>query len=152
MDIRPLDKDKEAEVCAKLMASSEPWKTLKRGYRKSLEIIKDPLREVYLAFIEGEITGFIILVMRGAFTGYVQSIYVSPKHRGKGIGTHLMDYAEKRIFSETKNVFICVSDFNESAMRLYLKRGYKVIGNIPDYIIAGSSEILLRKTIGPLIN
>lgn len=150
MEIRLLETDNEAELCVQLMASSEPWKTLKRGYDQSLEIIKDPLLEVYLGIMDGEIIGFIIIVMKGAFTGYIKSIFVSPTHRGKGIGSRLMDFAEKRIFSETKNVFLCVSDFNEGAMRLYLKRGYKVIGEIPDYIIMGSAEILLRKTTGPL--
>jgi ribosomal-protein-alanine N-acetyltransferase len=137
-------------MCARLMASSEPFKTLRRGYDESLRIINDPLREVYLALIDGEVIGFIVVVMKGAFTGYIQSICVSPDYRGKGVGSRLMDYAETRILSETPNVFLCVSDFNDRAMNLYLRRGYKVIGEIPDYLIEGSSEIFLRKTIGPL--
>jgi ribosomal-protein-alanine N-acetyltransferase len=150
MDIRLLGTDPEAEMCARLMASSEPFKTLRRGYDESLRIINDPLREVYLALIDGEVIGFIVVVMKGAFTGYIQSICVSPDYRGKGVGSRLMDYAETRILLETPNVFLCVSDFNDRAMKLYLRRGYKVIGEIPDYLIEGSSEIFLRKTIGPL--
>ena len=150
MDIRLLGTDPEAEMCARLMASSEPFKTIRRGYDESLRIIKDPLREVYLALIDGEVIGFIVVIMKGAFTGYIQSICVSPDYRGKGVGSRLMDYAETRILLETPNVFLCVSDFNDRAMKLYLRRGYKVIGEIPDYLIEGSSEIFLRKTIGPL--
>ena len=88
--------------------------------------------------------------MKGAFIGYIKSICVSSDYRGKGIGTSLMDFAKRRILSETPNVFICVSDFNTKAMDFYLDRGYEVIGEIKDYIIEGSSEILLRKTICPL--
>jgi ribosomal protein S18 acetylase RimI-like enzyme len=61
-----------------------------------------------------------------------------------------MAFAERRIFSETPNAFICVSSFNGGARRLYERLGYQVIGELEDYVIPGHSEILLRKTIGPL--
>jgi ribosomal protein S18 acetylase RimI-like enzyme len=150
MEIRALSTDSEAEKCAEMMESYEPWKTLGRGYAESLDIIKDPSREVYLALVGGEILGFIILELKGAFIGYIKSICISTDYRGKGMGTSLMEFAERRILSETPNVFICVSDFNTRAMNFYLDRGYEVIGEIKNYIIEGSSEILLRKTTGPL--
>jgi ribosomal protein S18 acetylase RimI-like enzyme len=61
-----------------------------------------------------------------------------------------MAFAERRILAETPNVFICVSSFNDGARRLYERLGYEVVGELKDYIVAGHSEILLRKTIGPL--
>ena len=61
-----------------------------------------------------------------------------------------MDYVEKRILGETPNVFICVSSFNERARKLYERRGYEVVGELKNWIVNGNSEILLRKTIGPL--
>jgi ribosomal protein S18 acetylase RimI-like enzyme len=51
---------------------------------------------------------------------------------------------------QTANVFMCVSSFNIEAKRLYIRLGYEVVGELRDYIVAGHSEILLRKTIGPL--
>jgi ribosomal protein S18 acetylase RimI-like enzyme len=45
---------------------------------------------------------------------------------------------------------MCVSSFNDGALRLYQRLGYQKVGELPDYIVAGHSEILLRKTIGPL--
>jgi ribosomal protein S18 acetylase RimI-like enzyme len=139
----------EAEVCARMMAKSEPWITLQRDFDTSLGMITDRSREVYLATIDGQVAGFIVLVMRGAFVGYIQSICVAPEWRGQGIGSQLMAYAERRIFSETPNAFICVSSFNRGARRLYERLGYEVIGELEDYIIRGHSEILLRKTIAP---
>jgi ribosomal protein S18 acetylase RimI-like enzyme len=105
---------------------------------------------VYLAVSHNDIVGFMILNMHGAFVGYVQSVCIAPEWRNRGIGSQLMAYAEKRIFSVTPNVFICVSSFNPGAQRLYERRGYHVIGELKDYIISGHSEILLRKTIAPL--
>jgi ribosomal-protein-alanine N-acetyltransferase len=148
--IRRLRRGAEAEICAHMMANSEPWITLRRDYDASLKILTDPSREVYLAMVGDEIVGFTILNMNGAFVGYLQSVCVAPPWRGKGIGSQLMDFAEKRIFTETPNVFICVSSLNKRVQRLYERRGYEVIGELKHYIVPDHSEILLRKTIAPL--
>jgi len=133
-----------------MMASSEPWVTLQRDYDASLKILTDPSKEVYLAMASNEIVGFALLTMHGTFIGYLQSIYVSPEWRGNGVGSELMDYVERRILSETPNVFICVSSFNQRVQRLYERRNYEVVGELRNWIVPGHSEILLRKTIGPL--
>ena len=150
IEVRQLRGGSESEACARMMAGSEPWITLERGYDESLEIISDPSREVYLAVIGGEIAGFVVLEMSGAFVGYVKSICVSPKWRGRGVGGRLMSFAEERIFLEAPNVFLCVSGFNEGARRFYERLGYEVVGELRDYIVPGRSEILMRKSIAPL--
>ncbi|MEW5815036.1 MAG: N-acetyltransferase [Spirochaetota bacterium] len=149
-EIRKLQHPAEAEICARIMANSEPWITLQRNFDASLRITTDPSREIYLATVNGEIVGFTILLIQGAFIGYIQSVCVAPGWRSKGIGSQPMAFAEKRIFSETPNVIICVSSFNKGAQRLYERFGYEVIGELKDYIISGHSEILLRKTIAPM--
>jgi ribosomal protein S18 acetylase RimI-like enzyme len=150
IEVKKLQDTSEAETCARMMANSEPWITLRRDHDASLKIVTDPSREVYLATISGKIVGFTILLMQGAFVGYIQSVCVAPERRSKGIGSQLMAFSEKRIFSETPNVFICVSSFNKGAQELYERLGYEAIGELKDYIISGHSEILLRKTIAPL--
>ncbi len=148
--IRPLSTE-DIAPCAQMMANSEPWLTLGRDYEASYQTICDPVKEVYSAATEDMIAGFIIINMSGAFTGYIQSICVDPEWRGRGIGTQLINYAEERIFRSVPNVFICVSSFNQGARKLYERLGYRVIGELQDYIISGASEILLRKTIAPLM-
>jgi len=150
IEIRRLERRSDAEICARMMASSEPWVTLQRDYDASLKILTDPSKEVYLAMASNEIVGFALLTMHGTFIGYLQSIYVSPEWRGNGVGSELMDYVERRILSETPNVFICVSSFNQRVQRLYERRNYEVVGELRNWIVPGHSEILLRKTIGPL--
>jgi ribosomal-protein-alanine N-acetyltransferase len=145
-----LHQKNEAETCANMMANSEPWITLRRDYDASLKNLTDPSKEVYLALVDDEIAGFAVLNMQGAFVGYIQSVCVAPQWRNKRIGSHLMDFVEKRIFSETPNAFICVSSFNRGVQRLYERRGYETIGELKDFIVPGHSEILLRKTIAPL--
>lgn len=148
--IRQLKGGDEVHLISAFMASSEPWVRLKRTYEESVRMLNDPVREVYVAEVRGEVAGFTILRMNGAFVGYIQTVGVLPGWRDRGIGSRVIRYAEDRIFSEAPNAFICVSSFNEGARRLYERLGYKVVGELTDYIIPGHSEILMRKTIAPL--
>ena len=156
--IRALATDAEARACAEIMSTSEPWVTLGRLFEESYHILRDPEREVYVA-LESEdvaesktprVAGFLILVMQGAFVGYIQSLAVHPRWRGRGLGTSLMAFAERRIFRVQPNVFICASSFNPGARRLYERLGYEVVGELTDFVVRGHSEMLMRKTTGPL--
>jgi len=131
------------------MADSEPWLTLRRDFDASLKMLTHPQREVYLAIADSEIAGFVMLNAHGSFP-HLQSVCVAPHWRNKGIGTQLIDYAEKRLFSETPNVFTCLSSFHRRPLTLFERRGYEVIGELKNWIASGYSQILLRKTIGPL--
>lgn len=144
--------DGDARACARIMAENEPWITLRRDYEASLAIVRDPLREVYVACptAAADVLGFVILVMHGAFVGYIQSIGVREDWRGRGLGTRLIAFAEARIFRETPNVFICASSFNERARALYARLGYETVGELRDYVVRGESELLMRKSVGPL--
>src|SRR5215467_13108719 len=105
-EIRPLAS--EAESCAQMMCATEPWLTLGRTFDESLAVIRDPTQEVYVAVAGEQLLGFIIIMMRGAFTGYIRSVCVAERARGRGVGTRLVEFAERRIFRETPNVFLCV--------------------------------------------
>ncbi len=150
MEIRPLGNADEARRCAEMMCSTEPWITIARNFDESLALVGDPTREVYVAYGGGELQGFIILNMRGAFVGYIQTVCVDANARGAGIGTRLVEFAEERIFSQAPNVFLCVSSFNPRARALYERLGYELIGELKDYLIRGESELLMRKTIAPI--
>jgi ribosomal-protein-alanine N-acetyltransferase len=150
--IRRLQGADEAQVCARWMANSEPWITLRRTYDESISMLNDPAREVYVGIVEDDIIAFLILRMDGAFIGYIQTVAVVPEWRGRGVGSRLIEYAEERIFRETPNVFISASSFNPGAQRLYKRLGYEVVGELKDYVVPGHSEVLMRKTIGPLVD
>jgi ribosomal protein S18 acetylase RimI-like enzyme len=149
LSLQRLSQPEEAESCARLMSSTEPWITLGRSREASLDLVRDAGREVYIARVGGLFAGFLILNMRGAFVGYIQTVCLVPEQRGQGLGTAIIGWAEDRIFRESPNVFMCVSSFNKDAQRLYQRLGYTVIGELTDYLVPGHSEILLRKSKGP---
>lgn len=150
LSITRLESQADAEACARLMASSEPWLTLGRTLEASLRIVQDPTREVYIIRDDAGLAGFLILCMTGALVGYIQTVCIEADRRGQGLGSKLVEFAERRILAESPNVFMCVSSFNHGARRLYERLGYHVVGELTDYIVQGHSELLLRRTVGPL--
>lgn len=120
-------------ACARIMAAADPWHKLGLGYKVCLKNVSAPLREVYAMRVHGKITGVIVLQMTGAFKGYIQTVCVTPEARGRGAGTSLVKFAEKRIFRESPNVFLCVSSFNKKARKLYKRLGYKKAGPLQDF-------------------
>jgi len=148
--IRPIGGDDEVRACAEIMATSEPWVTLGRDLEQSLAILRDrELHEVYVAVCDDEVVGFVILIMKGAFVGYIRTIAVHGAWRSIGLGRRLIRVAEERILRESPNVFICVSSFNGRAKAFYERLGYEIVGELRDYIVRGHSEWLMRKSLGP---
>ena len=151
LEVRRIASMAEAETCSAIMAATDPWVRLGRGYEPCLALMTRPDREQYVALSAGQIAGHLVLAVEGAFVGYIQTVCAAPAFRGTGVGTQLVAFAEERIFREFPNVFMCVSAFNEGARRLYARLGYEVVGELRDYVVAGESEILLRKTRGPMV-
>ncbi|MCX5785465.1 MAG: GNAT family N-acetyltransferase [Elusimicrobia bacterium] len=135
---------------ARLMAASDPWRKLGRGYRACLNSMTAPFREVYIARSEREIAGLAIITMYGTFRGYIQSLFVAETFRDRGLGAQMMEHAEEKIFSRAPNVFLCVSSFNKKAIRFYKRLGYRQCGRLADFIVRGHDELLMRKTIAPV--
>jgi len=149
-NIEPTSDEETLNLCAVMMSESEPWITLKRDLQGCNEAMRGDYKEVYVCSDRGIILGFIVLQLAGVFKGYIQSICVSPEMRGSGLGTALIQFAEKRIFSVSPNAFMLVSTFNEKAAKLYFKLGYEKIGTLKNFVVNGLDEFLLRKTIGSL--
>lgn len=150
LSVRAMAGDGEAETCARIMATSEPWMTLGRGYDASLAAVSDPDREVLVAVHGGRVIGFAVLAMRGGFAGYVQTIGVDAGYRSLGVGRALLTRIEERVFAVTPNVFLCVSSFNLRGRAFYEANGYRHVGTIEDYVVAGHDELIMRKTMGPM--
>ena len=149
--IRPIRGDDEVAACAEIMLTSDPWVTLGRTRDQALASLRDrEVQEVYVASHDGVVVGFVIIVVKGAFVGYVRTVAVHADWRSRGLGRRLIWFAEERIFRDSPNVFMCVSSFNQRARALYERLGYEVVGELRDYIVRGHSELMLRKTLGPL--
>jgi ribosomal protein S18 acetylase RimI-like enzyme len=139
-----------AEI-VQLLGESDPWKTL--GYTiADWNRIFCPLpqgRDSYVAELGGRVAGVALVKQKFLLGDYLELLGVAEWARQKGIGSLLLKHVEQLVFERTKNLFACVSDFNQSARDFYKKQGYQEIGPMPNFLIPGSAEILLRKTAGP---
>ena len=93
--------------------------------------------------------GVAILRQRFLFGDYLELLAVDPSMKGQGIGSRLLRHVESITFARAQNLFACVSDFNVGARNFYKSQAYQEIGPMPNFLIPGSAEILLRKTAGP---
>lgn len=148
--VRPMRPDDRSAV-VRMLDESDPWRTL--GYTAAdWDRIFCPLpqgRDGYVAEIDGRVAG-VAVVRRNFLAGdYLELLAVAPWTRRNGVGRRLIEHVEQAVFARTNNLFACVSDFNGRARAFYRKLGYQEIGPMPDFLIPGSSEFLLRKTAGP---
>lgn len=129
------------------MASSEPWLTLGRDFAACLARCQAPEIVVLMARRSGAPCGFVLLHPTGvAGSPYIASIATSAAVRGQGVGSALLQAAE-RWLPAARHMFLCVSSFNVRARRLYERRGYAQVGEFPDYVVLGASEILMHKRL-----
>jgi len=146
-DMIPADRD----AVTQLLADSDPWKRL--GYTKrDWDRLFGPIpqgRDSYVADLDGRVAAIAIVRQRFLMGDYLELLGVAVWARGKGLGGRLLGHIEPLVFARAKNLFACVSDFNAHARAFYKKHGYQEIGPMPDFLIPGSAEILLRKTAGP---
>ena len=137
--------------CAIMMVQTDPWITLDMNYESCLKAFKGPLKEIYILLNNDEIAGFVILQTGGTFKGYIQTLCIGEAYRGKGLGKKLLQFCEERILMISPNIFICVSSFNKGAIKLYYEFGFKLVGELNDFVKEGFTELLLRKTFGPIV-
>lgn len=139
------------DFCALMMAKSDPWITLGMGFDQCILAFGGSSKEVFIMCDNSQIVGFVILQMEGTFKGYIQTICVSEDFRGKGFGKKLLKFCEERILKISPNIFICVSSFNTGALQLYTSFGFKIVGELNNFVKEGFTELLLRKSIGSII-
>jgi len=139
-------------VCAQMMTQTDPWITLQFKYEQCLKAFEGPCKELYVMMNEKEIAGFVVLQLCGTFKGYIQTICIREDYRGKGLGKTLLRFCEERIFKISPNIFICVSTFNTRAITLYYDFGFTLVGQLNNFVKEGFTELLLRKTIGPIVD
>ena len=143
------------------MSTSDPWVTLGRTFEESCRILRDPAREVYVALeADGEgqgeaatprVAGFTIIIMQGARSSATSS-------RSPCTSAGAAEGSARRSSRSRSGGSCATSLTSSSACRrstlvrvgLYERLGYEVVGELKDFVVRGHSEILLRKTTGPL--
>ena len=109
------------------------WNKPSSQYERYLVQQKMNLRDVYIAFVEGQFAGYLTISWKSNYSPFRQKnipeivdFNVLPKFRRMGIGTQLMDKAEREIakVSPVAGIGVGMSADYGAAQRLYVLRGY----------------------------
>ncbi|MCE3223142.1 MAG: putative N-acetyltransferase, GCN5-related [Nitrospira sp.] len=146
-EMRPEDRT----AVIRILIDSDPWKRL--GFTAAdWNKIFSPLpqgRDTFVIEAQHGVLGIAIVRQKFLFGDYLELLGIAPSVTGQGLGQRLLSHIESLTFARATNLFACVSDFNDGARAFYRKQGYKEIGPMPNFLIPGYAEILLRKTAGP---
>jgi ribosomal protein S18 acetylase RimI-like enzyme len=124
----------ESDMPLLLMLAEEFMSEVETTREKRMEILRKALRnpdyELVVAELAGETVGFIDQWIihdfaHGAKLSYIQNLYITSKHRRKGIGSRLLEEIIRN--AEKKGVLEihAVTEFeNKPALNLYRKHGF----------------------------
>lgn len=117
--------------------SSNPWLTYDPMSKDNFRIVfLDMLgtKTLYVVAIGEELVSTYRLIPkthRQAHTIYLGGFAVSPVHRGKGIGSMVLDHIKRDAIEQgKKRIELTVDLHNEAAIALYRKSGFEIEGII----------------------
>lgn len=113
------------------------------GLRLLIDVRRDPdlaafgttgdgSRDDFVAVSGGKVCGFLVLLRRTAACGEIKHVFVASSHRGRGVGTSLLEHAKqrardrgyRRLVLETDAVFA-------NACRYYERHGWSRGPDLP---------------------
>lgn len=81
----------------------------------------------------GVLTGYGMVAMSysteaGGLCAWIEDIYITPEHRGKGYGTRFLTFVKDRYGDRVARIRLEAEPENERAMAVYRKAGFEVLG------------------------
>ncbi len=153
LELRTLD-IAEATIIAAKLAKMDPWQSLgftSTSLERYLTRVNPGLHR-YSVFKEGALSGIVAVRypwLRGA---YLELLGLFAETQGDGFGPHIIAW----LISETRmggsNLWATVSASNSKARRFYEKQGFLPIGDIPDLVQDGCTEILLHLPLKKVVS
>jgi ribosomal-protein-alanine N-acetyltransferase len=125
------------------------WESFLDGDETLYRELHDEWPDGFLvAELNGEVIGFLVLVITLEGEGRVFALAVDARYRGKGVGRQLL----KAAFRTLRKLQLCfvrleVRVGNQIAQRLYRSMGFMEIGFIPFYYKDGEGALVMRKVL-----
>lgn len=144
----PMTADAAAIVGAGL-AAIDPWARVGRtasAMQSFLAQVETGAKRYQIGY-DGQLAGTLVVRDPWLHGPYLHLIGLLPPYPGKGIGGLVLQWFENEARGRYRNLWLCVSDFNTNARRLYERQGYTLAANLDGLVFDGMSECLMRKPI-----
>jgi ribosomal-protein-alanine N-acetyltransferase len=123
------------------------------------EILAEFPETFLVAELDGKIVGYLMCRIEYGFShlrrlglarkGHVVSVAVKEEHRGKGVGTMLMQASQEAMVKKTATeAYLEVRVSNNEAIELYQRLGYRVTGRLEGYYKDGEGALLMATALG----
>ena len=131
LTIRPLERGDVALISVAFRDLG--WNKPRAQYERYLSEQQDGVRTVFVAFAGRDFAGYVTINWNPSYTPFrtdgipeIQDFNVLPAFRRKGIGTRLMDKAERKVSerSSVAGIGVGMAPDYGAAQRLYVLRGY----------------------------
>ena len=148
LSFRPVD-PATAEKISGALASMEPWLTLgiHAASLSDMLLAADAHLHRHAICLNGTCVGVVAVRNPWLYGPYVALLGVLPQWQGMGIGSAVLSRIEQETKPRPKNLWVCVSSFNEEAKRFYERNAFEPAGSLPGLLCEEFTEILMRKRI-----
>ena len=109
---------------------------------------EDPGTYRYGIFADNGLAGVLCVRFPWLKGPYIELLAMLPGHQGHGLGAKALSFVETEARrAGMRNIWVCASQFNESAQRFYKRNGFVEVGTLPGLVADGFAETLLRKPL-----
>lgn len=123
------------------------------------EILTEFPETFLVAEVGEDVVGYIMCRVEFGFShlrrfglarkGHVVSVAVLEEHRGRGVGSRLIEHCQAEMAKKScKEVYLEVRVSNQEATALYKKLNYKLVGRLEGYYRDGEPAYLMAAPIG----
>lgn len=141
----------DVEALAAGVAAIDPWAANAVSVESMRERMLRPWPATYrfALRLDGRLVGYLALrhpFMRGP---YVETIALFPEAQRRGYARRVVDWMAREVEGEAANLWLSVTEWNAAARAAYAAMGFVEVGPMPDLVVAGQTEIFLRKVLAP---
>jgi ribosomal protein S18 acetylase RimI-like enzyme len=140
-----------ADYLGPALAAIEPWSVIAYPANRMTAFLaaEDPALRRFAVMV-GETPAGAVAIRRPWLCGsYLQLLAVLPSYQGLGLGSRLIRWFEEQAVPPDRWLWLCCSAFNTRAAAFYQMHGYETAATLPDLLIDGMNEFLMRKRCRP---
>jgi ribosomal protein S18 acetylase RimI-like enzyme len=157
IDIRFMSHEDKPRVI-KILRGTPEFKPFEVAVAEELidSYLNDPSGSGYhilVAEVDSTVTGYICYGLTPLTEGTwdIYWVAVSREKQGQGIGSALMQSAEKEIARDKGRLAIIETSSTpayEKTRRFHMSHGYEIVARIPDFYAPGDGKLILQKRLG----